>query len=192
MFLPPYPSRPQRFGRLALYVFCALVLVFLTAPILAIVPLSFNSGSFLTYPLTGFSTRWYADFFFSSDWIPALRNSVVVAAGTTVIATPLGTLAALGLVRADFRLKPLLIGLLISPMVLPVIITAIAIYFFYSPLRLTGSLLGLIFAHTVLAVPFVVVVVHATLQGFDATLWRAGTSLGARPLSVFRRVVMPL
>jgi putative spermidine/putrescine transport system permease protein len=192
MFLPAHPSALQRLGRLGLYGFAGLVFFFLLAPIVVIIPLSFNSGSFLTYPLAGFSLRWYGDFFYSAGWLPALRNSVVVAVGTTAIATPLGTLAALGLVRANFSWKRLLVGLLISPMIVPVIIIAIAVYFIYSPLHLTGSLLGLVLAHVVLAAPFVVVAVHATLQGFDPTLWRAGSSLGARPIELFRRVVLPL
>jgi putative spermidine/putrescine transport system permease protein len=192
MFLPPDPSPLQRAGRYGLYGVCGLVFLFLVAPIVAIVPLSFNGGAFLTYPLEGVSLRWYEDFFTSPRWLPALRNSLVVAGATTLLATPLGTLAALGLVRARFALKPLVVGLLISPMIVPVIIIAIAVYFLYAPLGLTGSLAGLVLAHTVLATPFVVIVVHATLQGFDSTLWRAGESLGARPLAVFRRVVLPL
>jgi len=192
MFLPPDPSPWQRAGSHTLHAFCAFVFLFLLAPIVAIIPLSFNSGPFLTYPLEGLSLRWYEDFFTSPRWLPALQNSVIVAVATTIIATPLGTLAALGLTRADFALKPLVIGLLISPMIVPVIIIAIAVYFAFSPLRLTGNLAGIVLAHTVLATPFVVIVVHATLQGFDSTLWRAGASLGARPLTVFRKVVLPL
>ena len=192
MFLPPYPSPLQQALRFGYYGFCALVFIFLVVPIVAVVPLSFNSGTFLTYPLEGFSLRWYDDFFTSPRWLPALRNSVVVGIATTAIATPLGTLAALGLVRAEFRLKPLVIGLLISPLIVPVIITAIGIYFVYSPLGLTSSRLGLVLAHAVLATPFVVVVVHATLQGFDPALWRAALSLGAPPGAVFRKIVLPL
>jgi putative spermidine/putrescine transport system permease protein len=192
VFLPPYPSPLQQALRFGYYGFCALVFVFLVVPIVAVVPLSFNSGTFLTYPLEGFSLRWYDDFFTSPRWLPALRNSIVVGIATTAIATPLGTLAALGLVRAEFRLKPLIVGLLISPLIVPVIITAIGIYFVYSPLGLTSSRLGLVLAHTVLATPFVVVVVHATLQGFDPALWRAALSLGAAPGAVFRKIVLPL
>jgi putative spermidine/putrescine transport system permease protein len=187
-----YISPAERIWRVLFYGYCGLVFLFLLLPILAVMPLSFNAGAFLTYPLEGLSLRWYTDFFTSPRWVPALRNSVLIALATTAIATPLGTLAALGLVRADFALKPLLVGVLISPMIVPTIITAIGIYFLYAPLGLTGSYLGLILSHTVLAVPFVVVVVHATLQGFDTRLIRAGESLGARPLWVFCRVVLPL
>jgi putative spermidine/putrescine transport system permease protein len=192
MFLPPHPTPLQKAGRLSLHLFCALVFLFLLAPILVIMPLSFNSGPFLIYPLEGLSLRWYEDFFTSPQWLPALRNSLVVAVATTLLATPLGTLAALGLVRANFPLKPLVVGTIVSPMIVPVIIIAIAVYFAFAPLRLTGSLVGIVLAHTVLATPFVVIVVHATLQGFDSTLWRAGESLGARPLAVLRKVVLPL
>lgn len=192
MFLPPYPSPLQRALRLGYYAYCALVFLFLVVPIVAVVPLSFNSGTFLTYPLAGLSLRWYDDFFTSSRWLPALRNSVIVGIATMAIATPLGTLAALGLVRAEFRLKAVVVGLLISPLIVPVIITAIGIYFVYAPLGLTSSRLGLVLAHAVLATPFVVVVVHATLQGFDPALWRAALSLGAPPIQVFRKIVLPL
>jgi len=192
MFLPSYPSPLQRSLRFGYYGFCALVFIFLVVPIVAVVPLSFNSGTFLTYPLDGLSLRWYDDFFTSPRWLPALRNSVIVGIATMAVATPLGTLAAFGLVRADFRLKPVVVGFLISPLIVPVIITAIGIYFVYSPLGLTSSRLGLVLAHTVLATPFVVVVVHATLQGFDPAVWRAGLSLGAPPIVAFRRVVLPV
>jgi putative spermidine/putrescine transport system permease protein len=192
LFLPPHPTPIQQAGRAGLHLFCALVFLFLLAPILVIMPLSFNSGPFLIYPLEGLSLRWYEDFFTSPQWLPALRNSLVVAVATTLLATPLGTLAALGLVRANFRLKPLVLGIILSPMIVPVIIIAIAVYFAFAPLRLTGSLVGIVLAHTVLATPFVVIVVHATLQGFDSTLWRAGESLGARPPTVLRKVVLPL
>ena len=192
MFLPAYPSPLQRALRLGYYALCTLVFLFLVAPIFAVIPLSFNSGTFLTYPLDGLSLRWYEDFFTSPRWLPALRNSIVIGVATTAIATPLGTLAALGLVRAEFRFKSIVVGVLISPLIVPVIITAIGVYFVYAPLGLTSSRLGLVLAHTVLAVPFVVVVVHATLLGFDPALWRAALSLGAPPLTVFRKVVLPL
>src|ERR1043166_3194184 len=154
MFLPPYPSPLQRALCFVLYGFCACVFAFLVVPIIAVVPLSFNSGTFLTYPLDGLSLRWYQDFFTSPRWLAALGNSVVVGLATTAIATPLGTLAALGLVRADFRLKPLVVGVLISPLIVPVIIIAIGVYFVYSPVGLTSTRAGLVLAHSVLAAPF--------------------------------------
>jgi len=188
--LPHTAGSPM--ARSALYVFSALVLAFLVLPILAIVPLSFNSSSFLSYPIAGFSLRWYEELIGSSGWMRAVRNSVLVAAATTALATPLGTLAALGLTRLGSALKPVLIALLLAPMFVPVIIVAVASYFLYAQLGLTRSMVGLVLAHTVLAAPFVVLVVHASLQGFDATLLRAGASLGARPATVVRRVLLPM
>jgi putative spermidine/putrescine transport system permease protein len=179
-------------GRCAFYTYCALVFVFLLVPILVIIPLSFNADPFLTYPLTGFSLRWYADFFSSPRWLNALKNSLLVGFATTAIATPLGTLAALGLVRQQVPFKPLLQAVLISPLIVPVIITAVGMYFLYAPRGLTNSYVGLILSHTVLSAPFVVVVVHATLDGFDARLFRAGLSLGASPVTVFFQVLLPL
>ena len=154
------------------------MLVFLVAPILAIVPLSFSSGSFFYYPLPGFSLRWYQDFFTSTFWLPSLKNSLIVGISATVLATVLGTLAALGIWRARFPAQALMLAILISPMVVPVIIVAVGIYFAFAPLGLTDGYLGLILAHTTLGAPFVVITVLATLAGFDRTLIRAAESLG--------------
>jgi putative spermidine/putrescine transport system permease protein len=182
----------ERIARIALAVLTGAVLVFLVAPIVTIVPLSFSSGSFFQYPLPGFSLRWYEDFFTSSFWLPALKNSLIVGVSATLIATTLGTLAALGLWRARFPAQALLLAVLISPMVVPVIIVAVGVYFAFAPLGLTDGYLGLILAHATLGVPFVVITVLATLSGFDRTLVRAAESLGAPALTTFRRVTLPL
>lgn len=168
------------------------VFAFLLLPILAIIPLSFSSGSILAYPLPGFSLRWYESVFADSKWASAIGNSLIVAVATVALATPLGTLAALGLNRLNFPGKALLMALLISPMIIPVIITAIGVYFFFAPLGLANSLTGLVLAHTAIAVPFVLVTVNAALSGLDRNLGRAGASLGAAPLQVFRRITLPL
>ena len=182
----------QRFAAGGLAVLTALVLVFLVAPILIIVPLSFSAGSFFFYPLPGFSLRWYEDFFTSTFWLPSVWNSLIVGVSATLLATLLGTLAALGMWRARFPGQGLILALVISPMVVPVIIVAVGVYFAFAPLGLTDGYAGLILAHTTLAVPFVVVTVLATLSGFDRTLLRAAASLGARPLTTFRRITLPL
>ncbi len=182
----------QRVGRWALLALCALVFAFLVLPIFAIVPLSFNGGSFLTYPLDGLSWRWYEEVFTTEKWARALRNSLIIAVPATALATVLGTLAALGLSTARFRGQGLLTGLLISPMVVPLIISAVGMYFFYAPLGLTNSYVGLILAHTALGAPFVFITVSATLAGFDTSLIRAAASLGAPPPTVFFRVIVPL
>ncbi len=187
-----YLTPGTRVARVGLYVFGALVCAFLLLPILAVVPLSFNAGAFLSYPLSGVSLRWYEDLFGSSGWSTAFCNSLVVAAATTALATPLGTLAALGLARLSSKLKPLMIALLLAPMFVPVIIVAVAVYYLFAPLGLAHSFLGLVLGHTILATPFVVIVVHATLRGFDVSLLRAASSLGAPPLTVLRRILLPL
>src|SRR5438477_6909950 len=182
----------ERITRIGLTLLTGAVLVFLVAPILTIVPLSFSSGSFFYYPLPGFSLRWYEDFFSSSFWLPSLKNSLIVGVSATLAATVLGTLAALGIWRARFPGQALVLALLISPMVVPVIIVAVGTYFAFAPLGLTDGYSGLILAHTTLAVPFVVVTVLATLSGFDRTLTRAAAGLGASPVATFRRVTLPL
>jgi len=182
----------QRVTRVALAALSGCVLAFLVLPILVIVPLSFSSGSFFHYPLPGFSFRWYEDFFASSFWLPSVFNSLLVGTSATVLATLLGTLAALGLWRARFPGQGLVLALLISPIVVPVVIVAVGVYFAFAPLGLTDGYAGLILAHTALAAPFVVITVLATLAGFDRTLLRAAANLGATPLAAFRRVVLPL
>ena len=182
----------ERIAGVGLNVLTGAVLVFLVAPILTIVPLSFSSGSFFYYPLPGLSLRWYEDFFTSAFWLSSLKNSLIVGISATVLATGLGTLAALGIWRARFPAQALVLAMLISPMVVPVVIVAVGAYFAFAPLGLTDGYLGLILAHTTLGVPFVVITVLATLSGFDRTLIRAAESLGASQITTFRRVTLPL
>ncbi|HYF87528.1 ABC transporter permease [Azospirillum sp.] len=182
----------QRIAWITTVVVGTLVLFFLMAPILAIVPLSFSSSTYLTYPLPGFSLRWYEDFLGSARWMNALKNSVIIGVASAMLSMVLGTLASLGLAQWKSKWKPLVLALVLSPMVVPVVITAVGVYFFFAPLGLTGNYLGLILVHTALATPFVVITVSATLQSFDMTLARAAASLGAPPLLTFRKVILPL
>jgi len=190
--LPPYASLPEKLWYYCFRIFCGLVLFFLVVPVLVIIPLSFNSDSFLMYPMSGFSLRWYEEFFHSDIWTHALKNSLIVAPFATLLAMALGTPAAIGLTRIDFPGKALLMAVLISPMVVPVVIVGVATYLVFAPIGLSGSYLGLIMVHAALGVPFVVTTVCATLQGFDYNLVRAATSLGASPLTAFFRVTLPL
>jgi putative spermidine/putrescine transport system permease protein len=192
MQIPPYASPAERAMAYAFYVFCGLVFFFLIAPILVIIPLSFSSEPWFTYPLPGLSLRWYDDFFFSDRWQIAIKNSLIVGVASTILATSLGTLAALGLSRGNVPFRGLVMSILISPMVVPVVITAVAMYFAYASVGLNNTYLGLILAHTVLATPFVVITVTATLTGFDRSLLRAAASLGASPATTFRKVTLPL
>lgn len=187
-----YLSPVERFWKIVLWAVASLVLFFLVAPIIAIMPLSFSSSSFLTYPLPGLSLQWYQVFIDSPRWMSALKNSLFIGSAATLLATALGIPAALGLTQARFPLKPLVMGLVLSPMIVPVVIIAVGVYFFFAPLGLTSNYLGLILSHAMLGVPFVVITVSATLAGFDRNLVRAATSLGANPLRSFRKVVLPL
>ena len=170
----------------------AAVLLFLIVPILVIVPLSFNSSSFLSYPLSGFSLRWYQTFFHSQEWLSALGNSLTIAPLATLLATVLGVLASMGLTRGEFRGKGVVMAILISPMVAPVVIIAVGMFFFFAKLSLLNSYLGLVLAHALLGVPFVVITVIAVLKSYDTNLSRAAASLGASPFLTFRKVTLPL
>ena len=161
--------------------YCAGVLAFLLVPIAAIVPLSFSSGSFLTYPLPGLSLRWYAEVLGGGKWLAALGNSLFVGSCATALALLLGTLAALGLARRRGPAVTALKLLMLSPMIVPVILVAVGSYFFLAPLALTSSYSGLILAHTVIAVPFVVVPVLTALELLDPNLARAAAACGATP-----------
>jgi putative spermidine/putrescine transport system permease protein len=169
----------------------ALVLAFLTAPMLAALWLSFSPTEVLRFPPRGLSLRWYADFLASERWRLATWNSLVVASATMGVATLLGTMAALGLHLGQFRGRAVLVALLTLPMVTPFIVTAAALFFAFSLVGLAGTLPGLVLGHTVVAVPFVLISVLASLATFDAMLLRAAASLGAPPLLAFRRVLLP-
>ncbi len=192
MRLPPYATPAQRLGYWLYIAFCALVFGFLVLPLIAIVPLSFNSTPFLTYPMPGVSWRWYEDFFSSPRWRLSIYNTMIVGVSAALLATALGTMAALAMVRTKLPGSRVIMALIISPMVVPLVITALGMFFFFTRLGLTNSLLGLIVAHTALGIPFVVITVSATLQGFDFNLPRAAASLGASPLLAFRKVTLPL
>lgn len=169
-----------------------LVLLFLLAPILAILPLSFSASDILRLPPEGWSLRWYAALLSSERWLLAARNSLLVAGATTLLGTVLGTLAALGLHFGRFPGRGAVLALLAAPVVIPSIVTAAALFLAYSAVGLAGTLVGLVLAHTVISVPFVVLAVLASLRGFDPALLRAAASLGAPPAAAFRRVVLPL
>ena len=175
-----------------LRVHSAVVLFFLIAPILAIVPLSFNAGSYFSYPLQGFSLHWYAKAFGSADWQRAFANSMGIGAASTVLATGLGTLAALGLSRANFPFRTVIMPLLISPMIIPIVVVAAGFYLVFAPLGLVNSYTGVVLAHAALGTPFVVITVTASLLSFDQSLIRAASGLGATPLTTFRRITLPL
>jgi putative spermidine/putrescine transport system permease protein len=170
---------------------CTAVLLFLLLPILAIIPLSFSSGSLLVYPLPGLSLRWYQEVLTSPVWLRGITNSLAIGAAATALAVLLGTLASLGLQRQRSAWASALKMLMLSPMIVPVILIAVASYFFLAPLGLTNSYTGLILAHTVIAVPFVVIPVTTALELMDPNLLRAAAACGAAPATAFFRVTLP-
>ena len=156
------------------------------------VPLSFNSDPFFSFPIHAYSLRWFGDFFGNARWIASLENSIVTAVFTTIIASTLGTMAALGLARPNFPYRRAVMALLISPMIVPVVIVAVGDYLLFGSIGLTNTRTGLVLAHTALAAPFVVITVSATLSTYDPVLTRAARSLGASPLAAFWRVTLPV
>jgi putative spermidine/putrescine transport system permease protein len=174
------------------YTYCIAMMVFLVGPTLAIIPISFSSTSFLSYPLEGFSLQWYRKVLAPTPWMSALKNSLFIGAGATLLALVLGTLAALGLARNNLPGRSVLLGYVILPMIVPVVISGVGMYFLFARLGLTSTFTGLIIAHAVLGLPFVVVTVAATLRTFDPNLLRAAASLGASPARAFFTVTLPL
>ncbi|MPL94878.1 hypothetical protein SDC9_41037 [bioreactor metagenome] len=214
---------------------CALILLFLIAPIIIVIPLSFNAEPYftftqkmLTFDPSGYSMRWYDklvtfgmqnpeaergaafwwDFWHNATWMQVTKNSIIIGVCATLLSAGLGTIAALGLTRPEMPFRKQITAVLISPMIVPIIISATGMFFFYSgqwlPIislsggvhmewgRLAGTYAGIILAHAALGIPFVIITVTATLSGFDQSLVRAAASLGANPRTAFFRVVMPL
>ncbi|MDA7971536.1 MAG: ABC transporter permease, partial [Gammaproteobacteria bacterium] len=199
MSLPVYATLPEKIWHYTYLSICALIFFFLIAPVVVVIPLSFNAVPFftfteemLTFDPAGYSLKWYRDFFTNLNWQGAVKNSLVIAVFATLISTTLGTVAALGLSRSEMPHKSVIMGILISPMIVPLIISAAGMYFFYSKIGLSSTHLGVILAHAALGTPFVVITVTATLVGFDHSLVRAAATLGASPQRTFFRVIVPL
>ncbi len=240
MALPTYASPLEKVWHYSYIVICAAIFVFLMAPILIVIPLSFNAEPYftfttkmLTFDPEGYSLRWYdnllttgmanpdaprdsswwSDAWANAAWIRAAKSSVIIGFWATILATVLGTVAALGLSRPEMPFRRIIMAFLISPMIVPIIIIATGMFFFYAKEAcvdpngwmgaifasvlsargcLANSYLGVILAHTVLGIPFVIITVTATLTGFDKSLSRASASLGANPRRTFFKVILPL
>jgi putative spermidine/putrescine transport system permease protein len=204
MALPSYAGPIERVWYYAYRLICAAIFFFLIVPILVIIPLSFNAEPYFTFTpemlsfkASGYSLRWYQDIVNNEQWLHSIKNSFIIGIAATLLATAFGTVAALGLSRADLPFKRLLMAVLISPMIVPLIISAAAMFFFYSApfgsdFALTHTYAGVILAHAALGTPFVVITVTATLVGFDKNLIRASSSLGADSVTTFFKVIMPL
>ncbi len=193
----PAPERPPLArkidpGRALLTLFCVGVGIFLILPIFIVIPISFSSAQFLQFPPPGWSLQWYQSFFSNHAWINALKTSALVAVPTTILATALGTAAALALIRSTFPGSGLINAVLMAPLIVPVIIAACGIFAVFRFWGLIGTYSGLILAHTALAIPFVVVTVSASLRTVDRRLEQAARGLGASSLVAFRRITLPL
>ena len=217
--LPPYTSTGEYIWHYVYRGICGLIFLFLILPIIVVLPLSFNvepyfsfTTGMLNFNPEAYSLRWYedilrngmsspdepfglawlADTWNNGQWIRAIRNSFFIGICATLLSTALGTLAAIGLSRSEMPYRRLIMSILISPMIVPLIITAAGMFYFYSQVHLSQTYLGVIMAHAVLGTPFVIITVTATLVGFDKSLVRASQSLGAGALITFRKVQMPL
>lgn len=179
-------------GKGSFYLFCGAVLLFLVLPTLLIVPISFGAAEYLQFPPHSYSTRWYVKYFHDPAWIHATQFSFEIALLVMVVATVIGTLAALALVRGRIAGRSWINALVTGPLILPTIVYAIAVLLFFAPLGLTGTLEGFVLAHSVLAVPYVVLIVSAALYRFDPNLELAALSLGASPLRAAVHVTIPL
>jgi putative spermidine/putrescine transport system permease protein len=233
MALPVYATPLERLWHYTYRAICVAIFVFLISPLLVVMPLSFNAEPYFTFTPKmlafdpeGYSLRWYDELltlgmaapegprdgdwwsraWAESTWIRAAKNSLIIGFWSTIVSTVLGTLAALGLARPEMPYRRVIMAILISPMIVPIIIIATGLFFFYSnpcsPLavfgvevqcaRLTSTYLGVVLAHATLGIPFVIITVTATLSGFDQSLIRASASLGAGPRTTFFKVILPL
>ncbi len=197
--LPPYAGPGETAWWYGFRILCGLIFFFLIAPILVVIPLSFNAEDFFTFTpgmlaleADAFSWKHYINFTSDERWTRAVQNSLMIAPAATLLSTALGTLAAIGLSQSTMPFKGAIMAVLISPMIVPLIISAAGMYFFYSRIGLQGTYAGVILAHAALGTPFVIITVTATLVGFDKSLTRAAASLGAGPVRTFFRVQMPL
>jgi putative spermidine/putrescine transport system permease protein len=173
--------------RLWLYLFTILALLFLVAPTLIVIPMSFSDSQYLEFPPRIWSTRWYQNYFASGEWVSATMTSLQAACLTTLIATPLGTLAAYGLYVCGLRLAHLVFILLVTPMMVPVILIAIGAFYVFVKLNLVYTLTGVVLAHSIMAIPLVLIVVSAGLKSYDMNQEMVARSLGA---SRFRAVLL--
>jgi putative spermidine/putrescine transport system permease protein len=201
MALPNHTQLNYRIWHYTYLTFCGLVFFFLIAPLFVILPLSFNAEQYIHFSAKmlaldpeGFSLRWYEDMIYGTKnpWGLATKNSLIIAFFATIGSTILGTVAALGLSSRHMPYKAAFMALLISPMIVPLIISGTAIFFFMAKVGLAATHTGIILSHIILGTPFVVITVTATLSGFDHSVTRAAASLGSNPVNTFMKITLPL
>lgn len=191
----PDPVPPRRrdgwLGDRVLMLYGVLVLLFLFLPIVVVVPMSFSAASSLTFPPTEFSLRWYQSFFQDPRWLAAMRTSLLVALLSSLLALLLGSIAAYGLARGRFMGRGLIDANFMAPMIVPPVITAVALYIVFARVGLLGTLPGLVLGHTVLGVPYVVLIMSVAIRSFDVRIEQVTLTLGASWWTMFRRVLLP-
>ena len=201
MALPSHTPLNYRIWHYTYLTFCGLVFFFLIAPLFVILPLSFNAEQYIHFSAKmlaldpeGFSLRWYEDMIYGTKnpWGLATKNSLIIAFFATIGSTVLGTVAALGLSSRYMPYKAAFMALLISPMIVPLIISGTAIFFFMAKVGLAATHTGIVLSHIILGTPFVVITVTATLTGFDHSVTRAAASLGSNPVNTFMKITLPL
>ena len=201
MALPNHTPLHYKIWHYTYLTICGLVFFFLIAPLFVILPLSFNAEQYIHFSAKmlaldpeGFSLRWYKDMIWGTKnpWGLATKNSLIIAFFATIGSTILGTVAALGLSSRHMPYKAAFMALLISPMIVPLIISGTAIFFFMAKVGLAATHTGIILSHIILGTPFVVITVTATLSGFDHSVTRAAASLGSNPVNTFMKVTLPL
>ena len=215
--LPPYATSKEVLWFYTFRTICGAIFVFLITPIIILIPLSFNQEPYFSFTPgmlaldpAAFSARWYwdilqngmvdpeaitgwwSDVWNNAQWVRSIRNSFYIGILATILSTALGTLAAIGLASSDMPWRRPIMALLISPMIVPLVITASGLAFFFADINLVKTYWGIILAHAVLGTPFVIITVTATLSGFDKSLTRASANMGAGPIRTFFKVQMPL
>ncbi len=215
--IPPYASSKEVLWFYTFRTICGAIFVFLITPIIILIPLSFNQEPYFSFTPgmlaldpAAFSTRWYwdilqngmvdpeaitgwwSDVWNNAQWVRSIQNSFYIGILATILSTALGTLAAIGLASSDMPWRRPIMALLISPMIVPLVITASGLAFFFADIKLVKTYWGIILAHAVLGTPFVIITVTATLSGFDKSLTRASANMGAGPVRTFFKVQMPL
>lgn len=184
--------------RLWLYIFSGLILFLLIVPSLIVIPMSFSESQYLEFPPKSFSLRWYENYFFSwkvengfNDWMAATWTSIKVAILTILVATPIGTMAAYGLINSNSRLRSILFPIMISPMMVPVILVAIGLFYFFVQFKMVNSISGLVLGHSLVAMPLVLIIILSALKNYDMNQEKVARSLGATRLRAFMEITLP-
>ena len=185
-------------NRLWLYVISSIILFLLIVPSLIVIPMSFSDSQYLEFPPKNLSLRWYENYFFSwkvengfNDWMAATRTSLLVAVLTIFVATPIGTLAAYGLTNSSARIRSILFPIMISPMMVPIILVAIGLFYFYVQFKMVNSILGLVLGHSLVAMPLVLIIVLSALKNYDMNQEKVARSLGASRTRAFIEITLP-